>query len=293
MHPTPTPARSAYARALAAACNTIGPAIEQAFAAVPREAFLPPPPWRMPSADGDEITSDPDDLHRDRLVAIDPSRGLNNGAPSLWAGVYDALAIQPGQRVAHLGCGAGYYSAILAELVGTSGRVTAVEIDPSLADRARSNLRDWSHVEVRPGSAIDHPREPVDVIIVNAGATRIHAGWLEALTPGGSLYVPLTSSPKDPEGEALGIGIGPGVVLRHSAPDGIEARTLDVVGIYPLVGARSREEDAAIHRALSRGAEAARRVASYRTDVHPESPECWLHLHDSCLSYRRLEGGSA
>jgi protein-L-isoaspartate O-methyltransferase len=38
--------------------------------------------------------------------------------------------------VAHVGAGLGYYSAILAEVVGSTGEVTAIEIDPGLAERA-------------------------------------------------------------------------------------------------------------------------------------------------------------
>ena len=72
------------------------------------------------------------------LVAIDETRGLNNGQPSLWASLFDQLDLKPGERVIHVGAGAGYYSAILAEIVGSTGRVRALEIDPGLAERARA-----------------------------------------------------------------------------------------------------------------------------------------------------------
>jgi protein-L-isoaspartate(D-aspartate) O-methyltransferase len=45
-----------------------------------------------------------------------------------------------GDHVVHVGAGTGYYSAILAEMVGRTGRVTAIEIDPLLAARAKENL---------------------------------------------------------------------------------------------------------------------------------------------------------
>jgi protein-L-isoaspartate(D-aspartate) O-methyltransferase len=52
------------------------------------------------------------------LVAIDEKRLLNNGQPSFLAILIEALALQEGDHVVHVGCGTGYYSAILAEFVG-------------------------------------------------------------------------------------------------------------------------------------------------------------------------------
>jgi protein-L-isoaspartate(D-aspartate) O-methyltransferase len=40
----------------------------------------------------------------------------------------------------HIGAGAGYYTAILAELVGAAGRVTAIEFDAELGARATANF---------------------------------------------------------------------------------------------------------------------------------------------------------
>ena len=64
----------------------------------------------------------------------------------------DALELQPGEHVVHVGCGTGYYSAVMAEVVGPRGRVTAYEVDARLAELARANLRDWPHVEVVHGN---------------------------------------------------------------------------------------------------------------------------------------------
>ena len=82
------------------------------------------------------------------LVAIDPVRHLNNGEPGFLAFLIDALELKAGERVAHIGCGTGYYSAILAEVVGKKGRVIAVEIDQKLAARAKRNLSPWRQVSV-------------------------------------------------------------------------------------------------------------------------------------------------
>ncbi|WP_247532329.1 hypothetical protein [Bradyrhizobium sp. 162] len=83
--------------------------------------------------------NDPRWLYHDVLVAIDASRNLNNGMPSFWARNFEHLNIARGERVLQFGAGTGYYSAVLGEIVGSTGRVTAVETDPELASQSRAN----------------------------------------------------------------------------------------------------------------------------------------------------------
>jgi protein-L-isoaspartate(D-aspartate) O-methyltransferase len=71
-----------------------------------------------------------------------------------------------------VGAGTGYYSAILAELVGPEGRVLAFEIDAELAERAADNLEPWPQAEVVAGDGALLDPGPADVIVVNAGWTR-------------------------------------------------------------------------------------------------------------------------
>jgi protein-L-isoaspartate(D-aspartate) O-methyltransferase len=58
---------------------------------------------------------------------------LFNGAPALLARLIDLLALRPGSRVLHVGAGTGYYSALMAHVVGASGSVLALEVDEPLA----------------------------------------------------------------------------------------------------------------------------------------------------------------
>src|SRR5262249_54161634 len=74
-----------------------------------------------------------------------------NGQPSLWAYLFDHLDLVPGKQVLHLGCGTGYYTAIIAELVGSAGRVTAVEIDATLSRKGQAAFADWPQVRVIHG----------------------------------------------------------------------------------------------------------------------------------------------
>jgi protein-L-isoaspartate(D-aspartate) O-methyltransferase len=129
-------------------------------------------------------------------------RGANNGGPSLHARLLNALSPQPGQHVAHIGAGTGYYSALLAQLVGPQGRVLAIEFDEVLAGRARSALSGYPNVEVIADDATGWPREEVDGVYVNFAVTAPQERWIEGLTPGGRLILPLgvPGLPKRPGG---------------------------------------------------------------------------------------------
>jgi protein-L-isoaspartate(D-aspartate) O-methyltransferase len=69
----------------------------------------------------------------------------------------------------HVGAGVGYYTAILAELVGAEGRVTAIEFDAELAARPAVNLAQTPHVRAVHGDGTRVVFDPADVIYVNAG----------------------------------------------------------------------------------------------------------------------------
>ena len=100
---------------------------------------------------------------------------------------------QPGEHVVHIGAGVGYYTAILAHMVGESGRVTAVEFDSGLAVRLAANFSGHPNVRSLQGDGAQIEFDPADVIYVNAGATRPSDIWLDRLNDGGRLILPLTS----------------------------------------------------------------------------------------------------
>ena len=81
----------------------------------------------------DTRVDDPCNLYHDVLVVLDKIRDINNGQPSALARWIDALDLKAGDRTYHLGCGVGYYAAILVETVGAGGSVTGIEIRPDLA----------------------------------------------------------------------------------------------------------------------------------------------------------------
>jgi len=78
------------------------------------------------------------------VVVLDKAGDINNGQPSALARWIDSMDLKPGARAYHLGCGVGYYTAIMAEVVGPRGSVVGTEVNPDLAARAKENLSGYS-----------------------------------------------------------------------------------------------------------------------------------------------------
>ncbi len=81
------------------------------------------------------------------------------------AEVLDSLDIHPGEVVADLGAGSGYFTFRMAPKVGETGKVVAVEIQEAMLNtlRARAATMKATNVEVVQGSEID-PHLPVSVV---------------------------------------------------------------------------------------------------------------------------------
>ena len=281
--------RRRYAEEIRAASGLRSKALVAAFATVPREHFLGPGPWLIqgpgPGGGGYQATPDDDPAHlyRDILVAIDPARRLNNGRPSYLASCLDHLELREGDRVLHVGCGVGYYTAVIAEVVGPSGRVTGVEVDAGLASRARENLSHLAQVEVAQADGGEYDPGPCDAIFVNAGATHPRAVWLDSLRPGGRLIVFLTAASDDD-----GAGRGGALKVRREG-HGYAARFHSSVSVFHCVGARDEGLNGRLREAMRRGGW--RAVRSLRRERHDEVGSCWLHGDGFCLSTLRVRTG--
>src|SRR5712671_2759911 len=97
--------RGFYARLMVCASRSRDPRLERIFELVPREAFLPPGPWKIMVGEKylETPSADPAYLYQNTLVAIDAAKGINNGEPFLHAAWIGAVAPQPGETVAHVG----------------------------------------------------------------------------------------------------------------------------------------------------------------------------------------------
>jgi protein-L-isoaspartate O-methyltransferase len=94
-----------------------------------------------------------------------------------------------------LGAGTGYGAAILRALVGDTGQVVAVEIDPALVRRAREELSPLG-VRCVVGDALDPSTWPPGAtrlrkVTVGFALDSIPATWREALEPGTVIVAPL------------------------------------------------------------------------------------------------------
>ncbi|MGH9487711.1 MAG: protein-L-isoaspartate O-methyltransferase family protein [Terriglobales bacterium] len=272
--------REQFARrvTVAAAWPPGDPRLFEAFLDTPREHFLPP-------------SIPPNRVYSDATVGLGIF-GINNGQPSLHALCLAALAPQPGETAVHVGAGTGYYTAILAHLLGPQGHVEAFEIDPRLAAQAQGNLAavpkggvpgtgarrrsgrlQVAAISVHSSSGATAPLPACDIVYVNCGATGPASAWLEALRPRGRLLFPLTGSE------------GSGAMLLLTRPQADSpawpARFLLPVAFIGCQGARDPEEERAVTAAFDRGGAAAVRWFFRAPAAAPVS--CWCQTKDWSL----------
>jgi protein-L-isoaspartate(D-aspartate) O-methyltransferase len=257
--------RAFFARLMAARAGVAadGP-LAEAFRTTPRERFVGGPPWRILARHGfvETPANDPAFLYQDVVVSLGVN-GLNNGEPSLHAMCIATMRPQPGDAVVHVGAGTGYYTTILAKLVGEAGRVDAYEIERELARRAAENLAALPQVQLHARSGAEAPLPECDLLYVNAGATAPVAVWLDALKPGGRLLFPLTA--EDGMGAMLLITRGEGAVWP--------ARFLFQAQFVGCIGAQEEQESRRLGHAFRH--RSWQKVKSLHRDDEP-GEGCWV-----------------
>jgi protein-L-isoaspartate(D-aspartate) O-methyltransferase len=257
--------RDLYAASITSGRGIDEPRVQRAFAAVPREDFVGAGPWDILTSSGYTKTpsSDPRVLYEDIVVALAPEKRINNGQPSLHARCMAAADIRAGDRVLHIGCGSGYYTAILAELTTVEGRVAAWDIEPQLAADASRNLRKWSNITVTCRSGITAPIPASDVIYVSAGCTQPVRAWVESLAVGGRLVFPLTP----------GWDFG-GMLKVTRREHELDAEFICRCSFIPCVGGSHPADVEKLLRAFARGA--TERVSSLHFDAAAPEADCWF-----------------
>lgn len=279
--------REFYAREVKYAASLTTPGLVETFAKVPREKFLGPGPWQIGSAEGRAMSAaglgqlsyvtveDPRDVYHNVVISLDRAKDINNGQPGSLARWIDALALKPGERAYHLGCGVGYYTAIMAEVVGPSGSVVGLELQADLAARAKENLAGYTNVTVEAGDGAEFDPGECDAMLVNCGVTHPRTKWLERLREGGRLVVPFTM--------AVNPTIGQGVMTKITRSDGRYGAEL-VTPVAIFSGGNLR--DAALQTQLLKGLTTGGllRLKSVRTDAHEAGETCVVHTPEVCLS---------
>lgn len=179
-----------------------------AMARVPRQYFVPK---RIRRA-----------AYENRALPI--GEGQTISQPLMVAIMLQAAELRGDERVLDVGAGSGYQAALLSEL---AREVYAIEILPSLVDRARSILQRVGATNVTlvqgDGSKGYTPGAPYDAILVAAAAEAIPGPLVEQLADGGRLLIPVGG----PFGQTL---------VRVSKHDGrLEREQLEMCAFVPLI----------------------------------------------------------
>jgi protein-L-isoaspartate(D-aspartate) O-methyltransferase len=161
--------------------------VEQAFLIVPRHLFLPGEP--------------PEKVYSDIAIAV--RRGAegrwtsSSSQPAIMAIMLEQLDLQPGQRVLEIGTGSGFNAALIAAIVGPTGKVITIDIQPDLIEEARQHLEAAGYARVQTvagDGGYGFPEgAPYDRIILTVGSAILAPAWREQLVEGGRLVLPLGS----------------------------------------------------------------------------------------------------
>jgi len=279
--------RRFYAEEMRFTGNIHSTAVIEAFARVPREKFLGPGPWEIASPEvralsvaGGIQTSytaidDPRHLYHNVVVVLDKAGDINNGQPSALARWIEAMGLKAGDRAYHLGCGVGYYTAIMGEIVGPAGSIVGAEVNPELASRAQKKLSDYPNVTVAAADGATFDPGACDAMLINAGVTHPSPRWMDRLHDGGRLVVPLTFATT----ATLGVGVMAKIIREGS---GFSAQVVTPLAIYSCTGMRDAQREPLLKAAMQSGA--LMRMKSVRRDAHEQSDTCVVHGSDVCLS---------
>lgn len=140
------------------------------YRTIPREDFVPAPMRDLAYAD----------------TALPLGFGQSMLEPKLEARMLQALELRPQERVLHVGCGSGFFAALLGNLAAA---VQTVEIIPELAESAAARLKPFGNVEVlvadgARGAAAD---EKFDAIVLTGATPVIAPEFWRNLKDGGRL----------------------------------------------------------------------------------------------------------
>jgi len=166
-------------------------------------------------------------------AALEAQRDADRDRWQRVSDVFAAMDIGAGSYVADVGAGDGYFTVRLADHVGSSGRVYAVDIDDDALDRLQGLVESegLTNVAVTRGSA-DDPRLPDGVLdavlVVNAyhemtAYAGMLAGMYRALEPGGRLVILDFQPPDESTSRAS-------QTARHTIALGLAAEDLEQAG---------------------------------------------------------------
>jgi protein-L-isoaspartate(D-aspartate) O-methyltransferase len=124
-----------------------------------------------------------------------PGQMATISCPHSYPLFYEPLGLQEGQKFLEIGLGSGYGTALAREIVGQTGLVVSMDIDPVTFEFARRNLEAAGYrdiVLVQADGGLGHPElAPYDRICLTAACSRIPSLLLKQLKSGGRLIAPV------------------------------------------------------------------------------------------------------
>lgn len=127
-----------------------------------------------------------------RIVA-----GQTISQPSTVLYMLDLLDIKPGHKVLEIGAGSGYNAALIANIVGSKGKVYSIEFLDEVYRFAKKNIANAKikNVEIikRDGSKGYDKEAPYDRIIITAACPEIPKMLVEQLKDTGVIVAPVGS----------------------------------------------------------------------------------------------------
>jgi len=125
-------------------------------------------------------------------------QGQTISQPLTVANMLEMLKPAKNDIILDVGCGSGWTTALLAEIVGERGRVYGLEIIKELAERARNNVAKYNFISrnivqifCQDGYGGLPQFAPFDKILVSAAAENIPANLLSQLAVGGRMVIPV------------------------------------------------------------------------------------------------------
>jgi protein-L-isoaspartate(D-aspartate) O-methyltransferase len=206
-------------------------ALAEAFAAVPREAFVVDGFRTMDGRWVEPVDADfLDEVYRNDALVTKLRDGVpvsSSSQPSLMAIMLAALDVRPGCRVLEIGAGTGYNAALMAAL---GAEVVSVDVQPDVVERAAAALAragtTGATVVLGDGYAGYLAGAPYDRVIVTVGVTGLAPAWLDQLAGDGFVLAPVfhagahpvLRARREPAGAVNGHGVSGAGFMTASGP---------------------------------------------------------------------------
>ncbi len=157
--------------------------VAEAFRALPRAEFLRRADRHRAAYDG----------------PLEIGSGQTSSQPRTVAAMLRLLDVSPGQRVLDVGSGSGWTTALLAHLVGPTGSVLGVELEPELVEFGAGNLaatdQPWASIRAAHPEVLGDPEgAPWDRILVSASPLTLPPALVDQLGPTGVLVIPVAGT---------------------------------------------------------------------------------------------------